>query len=412
MPPRSLSSDDTQLNRGIRRGLAAAAGLGLLASAPATVAAPGSGGAAYTPPPKVAKVACVTNCASKGRIQAGAAVRITGRNLASVTKVVFAGGSTKSDDEAVVPRQKSERSLTVPVPVDANSGPVVAMAGGVKSAPTGPVRILPAPAPVASADLAPATGPRQPGAPALETSTSTARFFVGSQRPVLFAYRAADGAASVDVTLVRAADGAVVRSWAPGAAQPGETRTISWNGLVDDKPQPDGRYAFRIVARNPSGATATNAVDGDFARDAFDLRSNVFPIRARHQYGQEGARYGAGRGSRNHRGEDVLAACGSKLVAARGGKVVFSGYQSAAGNYLVIRGTGSGFDYAYMHLAQPSAFRAGDRVFTGQQIGEVGRTGNATACLLHFELWTAPGWYEGGEAVDPRPYLEGWDRYS
>lgn len=44
------------------------------------------------------------------------------------------------------------------------------------------------------------------------------------------------------------------------------------------------------------------------------------------------------------------------------------------------------------------------------RIGAVGRTGNATACLLHFELWSAPGWYEGGSAFDPVPQLKAWDR--
>ena len=46
---------------------------------------------------------------------------------------------------------------------------------------------------------------------------------------------------------------------------------------------------------------------------------------------------------------------------------------------------------------------------TGQPIGFVGRTGDATACHLHFEMWPAPGWYTGGSAVDPLPSLKAWD---
>jgi murein DD-endopeptidase MepM/ murein hydrolase activator NlpD len=54
----------------------------------------------------------------------------------------------------------------------------------------------------------------------------------------------------------------------------------------------------------------------------------------------------------------------------------------------------------------------GDPVRTGQPIGIVGDTGNASACHLHFEIWTAPGWYEGGSPIDPYPYLKKWDAYS
>ena len=42
--------------------------------------------------------------------------------------------------------------------------------------------------------------------------------------------------------------------------------------------------------------------------------------------------------------------------------------------------------------------------------GVVGSTGRSTACMLHFEMWTAPGWYRGGKVADPTPYLKDWDR--
>jgi murein DD-endopeptidase MepM/ murein hydrolase activator NlpD len=65
-----------------------------------------------------------------------------------------------------------------------------------------------------------------------------------------------------------------------------------------------------------------------------------------------------------------------------------------------------------MHLLRPSLLRSGDQVRTGQPIGLVGSTGSSTACHLHFEIWTAPGWYEGGSPLDPLPRLKKWDRYS
>ena len=62
------------------------------------------------------------------------------------------------------------------------------------------------------------------------------------------------------------------------------------------------------------------------------------PCAARTTTARRGARFGAGRGGHSHQGQDVMAKCGTKLVAARGGIVKFSGYHSAAGNYVVIDG--------------------------------------------------------------------------
>jgi murein DD-endopeptidase MepM/ murein hydrolase activator NlpD len=104
-----------------------------------------------------------------------------------------------------------------------------------------------------------------------------------------------------------------------------------------------------------------------------------------------------------------MADCGTPLVAVHSAKVKFVGRQSLAGNYIVISSDDGTADYAYMHLRDKPLVAKGDKVATGQTIGYVGRTGDATACHLHFELWPAPGWYTGGHAVDPGPTLKAWD---
>jgi murein DD-endopeptidase MepM/ murein hydrolase activator NlpD len=202
----------------------------------------------------------------------------------------------------------------------------------------------------------------------------------------------------------------------------GVTRRVVFlggRGSADDvsvavHPVSDSALVVKVPARAASGpvaAVANALVRSKPSRPVaiVGLYSYVFPLRGHHSYGDG---FGAARGGHRHQGQDVFASCGTPILAARGGRVQDRKFQSAAGNYVVIDGAGTGRDFFYAHLRKPSPLHVGDRVSTGQQIGTVGQTGDATACHLHFEMWTAPGWYEGGHAFDPRPFLKDWDKYS
>ena len=333
--------------------------------------------------------------------------------MADVTEVVFHGSPGSRDDAEATVRSGSDTRLRARVPDDAVTGPVAAVtADGVVSTPSEPVAISAPPPPTPSTSWTAVPGAQIAGAPLLETATSRTKAYVGARPAVRFSFRISGAApSSVAVELVSVTDGAVVKTWTP-AVEPGTIQSVSWNGRLGSTDAPSGRYSFRLTAAGADGVQARSSQTTEAARDSFDLYDHVFPVRGRHDFGGAGARFGAGRAGHSHQGHDVFASCGTRLLAARGGRVQYGGYHGAAGNYVVIDGAGTDVDYAYMHLDAASPFAAGDRVYTGQQIGAVGATGNARGCHLHFEMWAGPGWYDGGRPFDPLASLTAWDSWS
>ncbi|HZV72159.1 MAG TPA: M23 family metallopeptidase [Conexibacter sp.] len=138
--------------------------------------------------------------------------------------------------------------------------------------------------------------------------------------------------------------------------------------------------------------------------------SGVFPVHGPFSFGGDGARFGARRLGHVHQGQDVVAASGQPIVAPVAGLVTVKANQpGGAGIYLIVHGTSDERDYAFMHLLRGSVLVApGDAVRAGQQLAQVGATGDASGPHLHFEIWIG-GWHaRGGEPIDPLPQLERW----
>jgi len=206
--------------------------------------------------------------------------------------------------------------------------------------------------------------------------------------------------------------GEIVRSFYREDVAPNVPYGIRWDGTDTlGKPARNGRYSFRIGPQLPAPAArkaaATTTLSLEFSRYGY-----TFPIPTAHEFGAAAGRFGAGRSGHTHQGQDVTSACGTPLLAARGGWVQYNRWDDGGGNYLVIDGKGTPNDFVYMHLAEASPLPEGSEVRTGQPIGLVGDTGDASGCHLHFEIWSAPGWYEGGSPFDPLSELTRWDRYS
>lgn len=205
----------------------------------------------------------------------------------------------------------------------------------------------------------------------------------------------------LEISVVRASSENTVRVYTERDARPGKRLTRIWNGLNRrGKVVADGRYEFRV---GPAGTRQRFAA-------GFALRGHVFPVNGSHgTRGAIGEFHAPRSGGRIHEGFDVTGDCGTPLIAVRGGVVEKAGFDPVLyGNYVLIDAAKSKQDYFYSHMISPSKAGAGERVRTGQQLGEIGQTGNAasTPCHLHFEIRV------GRELVDPEPALRRWDRYS
>ena len=195
-------------------------------------------------------------------------------------------------------------------------------------------------------------------------------------------------------------------AWGPqAAAAPGEGGGAAAGTPTTGQPAPAGgsgggaygesapKPKHRRRHRAPTTATATGV--------------HRFPIAGAFDWGAPDARFGAKRKGHSHQGQDLAAAAGTPVVAPYRGVVAAVQYQArGAGRYVVL--DGEDYDYVFMHLRTGSiVVREGERVRTGQAIGEVGSTGESSGPHLHFELWEGV-WYDGGHPIDPLPLLQQW----
>jgi murein DD-endopeptidase MepM/ murein hydrolase activator NlpD len=374
----------------------------------------GAGGAgaqeqALSAPAVVSDIACVRACAPDGAASAGSVVRVRGRTMARVRWVVFLAGRGPADDAVAPALRARRRSVDVRVPEGALSGRVrLRNDDGSPAKPSVATVTIRGAAPGVPAGRAPAI-PDRDTTDAIDAHVDRSKVFFDDGRDATLRYVVTAGQpVEVAVELVRRGGGPV-RRWTPGAVPPGAEQSVAWDGTVSGAAAPAGRYEFRVA---PVGAVAAQSAERPEVVDSFRFYDHKFPVRGAHDFGAAGATFGASRQGHTHQGQDVFAACGTPLVAARGGVVVFKAWHGNAGNYVVVRGDGNGIDYVYMHLAAPAVVERGQRVRTGGRLGDVGDTGNADGCHLHFEMWSKPGWYEGGAPFDPLPALRAWDAVS
>jgi hypothetical protein len=367
-------------------------------AAPTQTPVAAAAASAALPRPVVDAITCRTGCLGISRATPGSVVRISGEGMATVASVILLGRRGYRDDVTVTATPVTPTAVEVTLPANARGGPVRAISATGKRSLQSKMRLVIRP-----------TGTRDLGGPVVEAKVETRKLlFDGGRKATVSFYVRGVAPVDVAVDVVRASDRVAVAHVAVPAVAPGSVQSVDWDGTIAGVAQPDGRYVFQVAAAIAGGvgARAAQAAGPAPRRESFWLVHDVFPISGPHTYGQG---FGVQRAGHTHEGQDVMADCGLPLVATQAGTVKFAGSQALAGNYVVLSAADGSADYVYMHLRDPALVKKGDPVVTGQPIGFVGRTGDATACHLHFEMWPAPGWYTGGSPVDPLPSLKSWD---
>jgi murein DD-endopeptidase MepM/ murein hydrolase activator NlpD len=86
-----------------------------------------------------------------------------------------------------------------------------------------------------------------------------------------------------------------------------------------------------------------------------------------------------------HPAIDIASDVGDPVMAADAGYVIAAGWDNTGYGYSVVIDHGNGFQTLYAHL-QAYYVEAGQNISQGQQIGEVGTSGNSTGPHLHLEV--------------------------
>ena len=240
------------------------------------------------------------------------------------------------------------------------------------------------------------------GARLVRENVRPGTIFVSGLRKAKFVFETAGGTTDTVIQATKRGSGKVVQTWHRDNVQPGTPESVRWNGRKSGGGKAKGRYFFAVRTAGGSKLSRKRA-DGKREVRVYPAK---FPVRGRHQYWDG---FGAGRG---HQGQDIGANCGTTLVAAQAGKIAYKGYDGGGyGYYVIINVAGEPHAEVYGHLRNRARGARGSNVKTGEKIGEVGATGNASGCHLHFEYWE--GKYPGGNAQPSvTKKLKLWDGWS
>jgi murein DD-endopeptidase MepM/ murein hydrolase activator NlpD len=152
-----------------------------------------------------------------------------------------------------------------------------------------------------------------------------------------------------------------------------------------------------LIAGFGAGLTAEPDAEGPFE-----------PIDGKVDYGTAINTFGGG-GMRSHEGQDMFAPSGTPEISPTATVVLETGTDGGRGNWAALYDPAAQRTYVYMHMLEPAAVKAGERLAPGDRVGLLGCTGSCDGAHLHFEIREGKSPY--AKPIDPVPVLERWKRF-
>jgi murein DD-endopeptidase MepM/ murein hydrolase activator NlpD len=163
-------------------------------------------------------------------------------------------------------------------------------------------------------------------------------------------------------------------------------------------------FAFFILGLFPSAPSVASAPTHDSAATqarAQEAKKNRKGKACPTKNFWVGARWGADRGGRSHKGVDLGGKRGTPIFAVEPGRIKRTKRQSNGALQIVMRGkSGSMFYYGHMDKV---LIKGGQKVKKGQVIAKMGDSGSRGQVHLHFEYWKSG---RESDAINPMKFLK------
>jgi murein DD-endopeptidase MepM/ murein hydrolase activator NlpD len=183
---------------------------------------------------------------------------------------------------------------------------------------------------------------------------------------------------------------------------PEQKSTLAWSGpnfYTGPAKAGDGTQWDLFAPKTGPAGSKLPAMAGDLtlASAASGLFSMPLASFKRLSSGFGYRKHPIGGGSKMHKGLDLAADRGTRVLSADNGTVTWAGWKGGYG-YCIIVDHHNGYETLYGHCSKLIA-DVGDNVRKSDLLAEVGSTGASTGNHLHFEV------HKNGTPVDPEPYL-------